>query len=241
MFLRTLLLAIVFHGLGGPGHAQLSDSGAPSGWIDVSVAVDPAKTPIYEGNPPAQFTWVLSMAKGDKLNLSDLHMGAHTGTHIDAPLHFIAGGASVDQVAVEKLIGPALVIECSRGAAIIDSAELNRHPWRGATRILFKTRSSYDNFWNDKSFHKDFVAISPDAAELMAQAGVELVGVDYLSAEKFGSPEPRAHLALLGKGVVIVEGLDLRRVSGGNYDMIALPVKLAGVEGAPTRVVLRKR
>src|SRR5579884_1656751 len=96
-------------------------------WFDVSVAVNPATTPVYQGDPPPEFTWKLSIEKGDKLNLSDLHLGAHTGTHIDAPLHFIRNGETVDQISLDKLIGPALVIECSKDAKIIDAAELNRH------------------------------------------------------------------------------------------------------------------
>jgi arylformamidase len=118
------------------------------------------------------------MEKGDPLNLSMLEFGAHTGTHIDAPLHFVRNGKSVDQIPLSKLIGEARVIECSPDAAVVDAAELNRHQWRGARRILFKTRNSYQNLWADKQFHKDFVAIAPDAARLLADAGVELVGID---------------------------------------------------------------
>jgi arylformamidase len=138
--------------------------------------------------------------------------------------------------------GPALVIECSRDAAMIDAAELNKHPeWRKSKRLLFKTRNSYQNLWDDQEFHKDFVAFAPDAAKLMADAGVEVVGIDYLSAEKFGAPEPLAHRSLLGKGVVIVEGLDLRPARAGNYELILLPLKLVGLEGAPARAVLKSK
>lgn len=210
-------------------------------WIDVSIPVDPATTPVYPGDAPPKFVWLKSMEKGDGLNLSELQMGAHTGTHLDAPLHFLKGGDSVDELPISKFVGPGMVIECSPKAEIIDAAELNRHKWRGAKRIFFKTRNSYQNFWNDKEFHKDFVAFAPDAAKLLADAGVELVGIDYLSAEKFGAPEPLAHRALLGKGVAIIEGLDLRKVQGGDYDIIALPVDLAGREGAPARVIIRPR
>jgi len=221
--------------------AQLPAEQPQLGWIDASLRVDPATVPVYPGDATPSFTFLKSMALGDKLNLSELRLGAHTGTHIDAPLHFIAEGAAVDQIPLEKLIGPALVIACSPSAAIIDAAELNKHRWQGAKRVLFKTRNSYDNFWADRQFHKDFVAIAPDAARLLAEAGVELVGIDYLSVEKFGSPEPLAHLALLRKGVVIVEGLDLRQVEPGEYDAIVLPIKLAGREAAPTRVLLRPK
>ncbi len=210
-----------------------------AGWLDVSVLVDPHTTPVYPGNAPPKFSSLLSFDKGDNLTLSAVDMGNHTGTHIDAPLHFIKGGTTVDQIPVSKLTGPAMVIEVSRSATIVDAAELNRHEWRGAKKILFKTRSSYDNFFGDKEFHRDFVGIAPDAAQLLADAGVDLVGIDYLSVEQFGAPAPLAHRALLGKGVVIVEGLDLREVSGGNYQLTVLPLRLKGLEAAPARAILQ--
>ncbi len=221
------------------GYAQ-KPSQDKSQWIDISIAIDPAKLPVYPGDAPAKFNILHSFDKGDKFNLSSLDFGTHTGTHIDAPAHFIKDGATIDKVPLDQLNGPALVIECSRDAAIIDAAELNKHPeWRKAKRILFKTRNSYDNIWDKKEFDKNFVAFGGDAAKLMADAGVKLVGIDYLSAEKFGASDPAAHHELLGKGVVIVEGLDLRPAKAGQYELILLPLKLVGLEGAPARAVLK--
>jgi arylformamidase len=211
-----------------------------SEWIDISVLVDPDATPVYPGNASPKFTFLQSFDKGNKLTLSMVEMGNHTGTHIDAPLHFIQGGATIDEIPASKLIGPALVIEVSESAKIIDAAELNRHEWHGRKKILFKTRSSYDKFWADKEFHKDFVGIAPDAAQLLAAAGVDLVGIDYLSVEQFGAPAPLTHRTLLGKGIVIVEGLDLRQVSGGNYELTVLPLRLKGLEAAPARALLKQ-
>jgi len=210
-------------------------------WIDVSVLVDPDTTPVYPGNAPPKFTLLQSFDQGNNLTLSMVEMGNHTGTHIDAPLHFVKSGVTIDQIPVSKLTGPALVIEVSRAAAIVDAAELNRHQWHGAKKILFKTRSSYDNFLGQKEFHKDFVGIAPDAAQLLADAGVDLVGIDYLSVEQFGAPAPLTHRTLLGKGVVIVEGLDLRQVSGGTYELTVLPLRLKGLEAAPARAILRSQ
>jgi arylformamidase len=209
------------------------------GCIDISVLVDPDTTPVYPGNASPKFTVLHSFDKGEKFTLSMVEMGDHTGTHIDAPLHFIEGGATIDQVPASKLTGRAQVIEVSKSAKIVDAAELNLHQWRGAKKILFKTRSSYDNFWADKEFHKDFVGIAPDAAQLLADAGVDLVGIDYLSAEQFGAPAPLTHRTLLGKGIVIVEGLDLRQVSAGNYELTVLPLRLKGLEAAPARAILQ--
>ena len=230
----TVLVAIGLHAKNAHNPQRTA------GWIDISVLVDPDATPVYPGNAAPKFTLLQSFDKGNHLTLSMVEMGNHTGTHIDAPLHFIKGGATIDEIAVSKLVGPALVIEVSHSAKIVDAAELNRHQWQGAKKILFKTRSSYDNFWADKEFHKDFIGIAPDAAQLLADAGVDLLGVDYLSAEQFGAPEPLTHRTLLGRGVVIVEGLDLRRVGGGNYELTVLPVRLKGLEAAPARALLKR-
>src|SRR5438105_2000219 len=209
-------------------------------WIDVTATLDPAKTPVYQGDAPMKFDFLKDMRKGDKLTLSVYSMGAHSGTHIDAPMHFVAGGAPIDQVALDPLMGAARVIEIPDSMQAIDAAELNRHDWKGAKRVLFRTRSTLRG-WMDSAFHKDFAYIAPDAAQLLADAGVVLVGVDYISAEQFGAAAPRTHQILLGKGIPTVEGLDLRPVQAGDYDLIVLPIKVRGHEGAPARAIVRKR
>ncbi|MGH7679728.1 MAG: cyclase family protein [Gemmatimonadaceae bacterium] len=210
-------------------------------WIDASAALDMTTTPVYEGDPPMKFTFVKDMRKGDPLTLSSLTLGAHSGTHIDAPMHFLRDGAPIDRVSLDVLIGPARVIDVAEGVEAIDVAELNRHNWRGAQRILFRTRSSVRGWMASPGFHRDFTYITPEAAQQLADGGVRLVGVDYLSSEKFGAPEPLTHRILLGKNIPIVEGLSLERVQPGDYDLIVLPIKVAGHEGAPARAVLRRR
>ena len=228
----TLLLSLFVGGCGRP------DASAP--WIDVTATLDPARTPVYEGDAPMKFEFLKDMRNGDKFTLSVYSMGAHSGTHIDAPMHFIAGGAPVDQVALEPLIGPARVIEIPDSVQAIDAAELNRHDWRNAKRVLFRTRSSLRGWMDSSTFHRDFAYIAPDAAQLLADGGVALVGVDYISAEQFGAPAPRTHQILLGRGIPIAEGLDLRPVAQGDYDVIVLPLKVRGHEGAPARAIMRK-
>ncbi|HJU66688.1 MAG TPA: cyclase family protein [Gemmatimonadaceae bacterium] len=210
------------------------------GWIDVSATLDPATTPVYEGDAPMKFDFLRHMRTGDVVTLSVFSMGAHSGTHIDAPMHFVATGAPVDQVELDRLIGPARVIEIPDSVQAIDAAELNRHDWRTATRVLFRTRSSHRGWMDSSRFHRDFAYIAPDAAQLLANAGVALVGVDYISAEQFGAPAPRTHQILLGRGIPIVEGMDLRPVRAGDYDVIVLPLKVAGHEGAPARAIMRR-
>ncbi|HVE80491.1 MAG TPA: cyclase family protein, partial [Gemmatimonadaceae bacterium] len=196
---------------------------------------------VYEGDAPMTFQFLKDMRKGDALTLSAYSLGAHSGTHIDAPMHFVLGGASIDRVSVDRLIGPARVIDIADNVQAIDAAELDRHAWRGSERVIFRTRSSLRGWMRSPTFHRDFAYIAPDAAQRLADAGVQLVGIDYISAEQFGAPAPRAHRILLGKGIPIVEGLALESVRAGEYDLIVLPMKVAGHEGAPARAVVRAR
>jgi arylformamidase len=229
-----------------PQQLPAPDTGAPktlveTGWIDATATLDPATTPIYAGDAPLKFEFLKDMRKGDGFTLSAYSMGAHSGTHIDAPMHFVRDGASIEQLSLASLIGPARVIDIPDAVQSIDAVELNRHDWRGAPRVIFRTRSSLRGWMASSTFHRDFAYIAPDAAQLLADAGVRLVGVDYISAEQFGAPAPRTHQILLGKGIPIVEGLALGAVSAGDYDLIVLPIKVAGHEGAPARAILRKR
>jgi len=210
-----------------------------SGWIDATATLDPATTPVYEGDAPMKFDFLKDMRRGDGFTLSVYSMGAHSGTHIDAPMHFVRDGASIERVPLEALIGSARVIEIPEQVQSIDATELNRHQWKGAERVLFRTRSSVRGWMSSPTFHRDFAYIAPDAAQQLADAGVKLVGIDYISAEQFGAPAPRTHQILLGKGIPIVEGLSLANVAAGDYQLIVLPIKVGGHEGAPARAVLR--
>lgn len=212
----------------------------PGGWIDATATLDPTTTPVYEGNAPLVFDFMLDMKRGDPLSLSKYSLGAHSGTHIDAPAHFIRDGAPVDKVPLDALIGRARVIEIADSIQSIDAAELNRHKWRDAERLLFRTRSAIHGWMSSPTFRHDFAYVAPDAAQLIADAGIKLVGIDYISIEKFGASAPTTHRILLGKGIPIVEGIMLDSISGGDYDLIVLPMKVGGHEGAPARAVLRK-
>src|SRR5947208_2108412 len=234
----TLLLSLV---VGCAPRQQEAVALSAAGWIDVTATLDPARTPIYEGDAPLKFDFLKDMRKGDKLTLSAYSLGAHSGTHIDAPMHFVANGASIDQLSLDPLIGAARVIDIPDSVQAIDAAELRRHDWESAKRVLFRTRSTLRGWMDSSRFHRHFAYIAPDAAQLLAGAGVVLVGVDYISAEQFGAPAPRTHQILLGRGIPIVEGLDLRAVHAGDYDLIVLPIKVRGHEGAPARAIVRKR
>jgi arylformamidase len=231
--------AMVFTASGSRSLA--ADAPKASVWIDATATLDPATTPVYEGNAPMKFDFVSDMRKGDGFTLSAFSLGAHSGTHIDAPMHFIRDGVPIDRVPLDPLIGPARVIDIPDAVQSIDAAELNRHKWKGASRVLFRTRSSLRGWMHSPTFHHDFAYVAPDAAQLLADERVKLVGIDYLSAEKFGAAAPLTHRILLGKGIPIVEGLALEEVRAGDYDLIVLPIKVGGHEAAPARAVLRRR
>ncbi len=210
-------------------------------WIDATATLDSATTPVYAGDAPMRFDFLKDMRKGDPFTLSVFSLGAHSGTHVDAPMHFVMDGAPIDRVALAALMGPARVIQIDDTVQAIDAGELNRHHWRGAERLVFRTRSTARRWMSSAEFHRDFAYIAPDAAQLLADAGVKLVGIDYISAEQFGAPAPRTHRILLGRGTPIVEGLDLSDVPAGDYDLIVLPMKVRGHEGAPARAIVRRR
>ena len=206
---------------------------------DVTVAISES-TPIYEGDPQVEIESVKRIARGDNANVSNLCLGAHTGTHVDAPNHFIDGTRRVEDLDLDKLVGRCRVIEIDSSVDAIEVSHLSGI--EGAERVVFKTRNSA--FWNEpeKGFRSDFTYISPPAARLLAEAGVKLVGIDYLSVEKFGSTDFATHTTLLEKEIVILEGVDLREVPAGDYEIVCLPLKYAGGtgDGSPARTILRK-
>jgi arylformamidase len=208
---------------------------------DITVAISEGRTPTYPGDPGIEIKQWSALAAGDAANVTLLNFGAHTATHIDAPSHFIAGAQKIDALPLDAMMGRARVLEIPQEVRVIDATELSRHNLEGAARVLFKTRNS--EFWADEksNFREDFTYIEACAARQLAEGGVRLVGVDYLSVEKFKSESFETHLMLLSQNIVILEGLDLRAVPAGDYELICLPLKIASGtgDGAPARAVLR--
>lgn len=207
---------------------------------DVSVPLS-ATTPTYPGDPTIQIDQWAALAKGDAANVSFLHMGAHTGTHVDAPVHFITGAGNVESLPLSALIGAAEVVDVPQDMRAIDEQFVSKACGGPSERVLFKTRNS--DFWSrpQDGFRVDYTYIEPRAAERLVSLGKKLVGIDYLSIEAFQSADFAAHRALLSNNVVILEGLDLRVVPAGVYELICLPLKIAGGsgDGAPARAILR--
>ena len=207
---------------------------------DVSVPIT-AATPVYPGDPGIEIQQWSALARGDSSNVSFLHFGAHTATHVDAPAHFIEGGNKISSLSLEVLIGPARLVDVPDTMKEIDVGFISQLEMDSVTRVLFKTRNSA--FWSEPggTFHKDFTYLNADAAEALVQKGIQLVGIDYLSIEKFKSGTHPTHLSLLSRGVVILEGLNLQQVQAGDYELICLPLLIAGGtgDGAPARTILR--
>ena len=203
--------------------------------IDISAPVVNGGL-VYPGNPAIEITPQQSIAKGASANVSSVLVGSHTATHVDAAKHFFDDGEAVDMLPLDRLIGRATVLEFADDVMQIGAKELDGQPLEGARRVLLKTRNSA--LLELDEFTRNYTFLAPDGAELLAERGVELVGIDYLSIEQFRSGHHRTHRTLLERRIVIVEGLQLGGVAPGVYDFICLPLRLAGMDGAPARAVL---
>lgn len=207
----------------------------PNKIYDISVDIRKGMV-VYPKDPRFRFRQAASVEK-DGVSLHKIMMGNHTGTHVDAPAHFIEGGASVTDLALELMNGRVRVIEV-HSTEKIDVSELQQSLMPDDFRILFKTKNSL--LWSSrKKFKKDYIYMTPEAANFLVQSGVKLVGVDYLSIDRFGSDSYPVHKILLGNQVIIVEALNLAEVEEGSYEMSCLPLKLSGLDAAPARVILR--
>jgi len=205
--------------------------------IDISVPVYTGMV-HWPGDPDVKLTRKLDMAKGDVCNYTHLSFGAHTGTHMDAPLHFVADGSPMDQLPLDATVGRCRVVEI-KARRQIKPQHLQPLRLRKGERVLFKTSNSRKS-WKSEAFDEDFVSLSRDAAEFLADRGVRTVGVDYLSIGGWQSDGVETHQVMLGAGIWVIEGLNLAAVDPGSYELICLPLKLIGAEGAPARAVLRR-
>ena len=195
----------------------------------------------YPGDPPFRATSVMKHEWGDPAELTSYTLGSHTGTHLDLPSHIIECGKELKDIPLDLLLGDAFVIDLSDGRGLINADEIRPHLLPGAKRILIRSSNSSSEYIGSREFKEDYRSLSMDGGELLVEAGISLVGIDYLSIEQFESRELEVHRYLLGHDLVILEGLDLRGVPPGKYEMICLPLKIQNASGAPARVVLRQK
>ena len=204
--------------------------------IDVSVPLD-ATLPTYPHNTPFSLEPIKRLASGDSSNVSKLHMSAHCGTHVDAPRHFFDSGPGTEALPLDLLMGRVRVIQVTSRTGIA-AEDLANQDFSEDVRILIKTRNSL--LWGTPEFRPDYIGVTESGARHLVAHGIKLVGVDYLSVEQFKTPGAPAHHVLLGAGTIVIEGLNLRDVEPGIYDLCCLPLRIVGSDGAPARVVLRK-
>ena len=197
---------------------------------DVTVPIT-SSMPVWPGGPPVRLSAKshLSRDGAHTVRLTGIEMGSHTGTHIDAPFHMMAEGRRLEEFPLETLTGPAMVFEVP-GCSSIGRAELERFNWTGVERVLFKTENS--RHWQDGAFYEHFVYLDPEGAEFIAQQNVKLVGIDYLSIDRFKSDSHPSHFVLMTKNILILEGLNLSSVPAGEYTLVALPLNLRDADCA---------
>jgi arylformamidase len=203
---------------------------------DVSLPISESLV-VWPGDPPIRITHPIHLDRGDTATVSRLDMGAHTGTHVDAPAHFLRDGQGVDALDLDVLVGPALVIHVPEANALTAEVMEGLDVPPGTERLLFRTRNSDHRAYGEQEFDTDFVAIAEDGARWLVDRGVRLVGVDCLSVGPFSDPVPTHHI-LLRAGVVAVEGLNLADIAPGVYQLVCLPLKIVGCDGAPARAIL---
>jgi arylformamidase len=202
---------------------------------DISVPIRSGGL-VYPGNPEIEITLQQAVAKGAGANVSFIRFGSHTGTHADAARHFFDDGQTVDKIPLDRLMGPALLLGFSDDVRAVSAADLREHDLKGRKRILLRTRNSA--LLSQREFARDYTYLAPDGAQYLVDNGVELVGIDYLSIEQFHSGHHKTHRTLLERSVVILEGLDLSVPAPGEYELICLPLRIEGCDGAPARAVL---
>lgn len=206
---------------------------------DISLPISESLA-VWPGDPSISIRRVQDQREGDPATVSELSMGAHTGTHVDAPCHFISGGAGVDATSLDILVGPAIVVHAAHAkclsANVLDALAIPAD----ATRVLFRTRNSERWERGERAFFADYVSISEDGADWLAQRGMRLVGIDYLSVAP-SSNVTSTHQILLRSGIVPVEGLNLAGIAPGLYELVCLPLRIVGADGAPARAILIDR
>lgn len=207
--------------------------------IDITAVTHPGFVTWNGGEQGYSLTRIARIAEGSVCNVSVIEVGAHTGTHIDAPYHFIHGGKTVESLDLNVLVGPVVVVDLT-GILKIEAAHLERQNLlAGTTRIILKTDNTVRRLIDDQTFHTDYVGVAPSAAHWIVDHGIKLVGVDYLSVGPHADEENvSTHRILLGNEVVVLESLALNGVSPGEYTLVALPPKFDGLDGSPLRAIL---
>lgn len=206
-------------------------------YVDATVPLG-ALTPVWETDPPVSVERISSFDEGGSCNITRIALSVHAGTHLDAPCHFLPDGASVEQLDPDALCGPAFVMDLRDVAGAIEPANLEGLP--RCERLILRTANTSRSLMRSRNFTRDYAHLSLSAAKILIDRGIRLVGIDYLSVERFAPSEPAVHRALLRAGIIPVEGLDLTDVEPGWWELLCLPLKIAGSDGSPVRALFRR-
>jgi len=210
---------------------------------DISIPISPSMA-VWPGDPPVKISQLSSIKQGDDSNTSQLSLCVHTGTHIDAPKHFLQGSESIDKLPLEKLMGEVLVMQLMNDVDVIDDKSLKSHPKLDdllhCSKVLFKTRNSQNWENNQNKFTDKYVGLNTSAAAFLAELNLDLIGVDYLSIATYDDSE-KPHKILLNKEIVLLEGINLHDVHPGIYNLFCLPLPIVDCDGAPARVILTEK
>jgi arylformamidase len=206
-------------------------------WIDISVPLRNGMV-VWPGDAPFERASTQQIADGDACNLSQIATSSHIGTHMDAPRHYLAGAPGIESMPIAASIGRARVIQI-HDPEVISAAELEEYRLAKGERVLFKTQNS-EHCWKTDHFQKKYIYVAPDGAHYLAERGVQTIGIDYLSVGGMDAGGAETHRILMQAGIWIIEGLNLEQVEPGEYELVCLPLKIIGSDGAPARAVLRK-
>ncbi|MEO0732375.1 MAG: cyclase family protein [Bacteroidota bacterium] len=213
------------------------------GWTDATFPIFEKMTG-WPDQPPAHFYTLSRIHEGDQAKVTMLHLSAHSGTHMDAPNHFMAEGIDIGRAPIDIGLGPVRIaaIDCPAAVTVeqLEDYEARTRPLLPGERLILRTPNSDKKFWLQDPFDEDYHAISPPAAHWIVEKKLSLIGVDYLSVGPYHKGNPQTHRALMGAGIWIIEAVDLRTITEGDYEMICLPLKIAGSDASPIRVLLRK-
>ena len=207
-----------------------------AGWLDISVALD-SELPTWPDSPGVYTELRTAIAQGHDANVTQLSIDVHTGTHVDAPRHFVDGAQTVEDLGLDPFIGAAVVLDTGAATDLTSAVLSEAQIPEGTERLLLRTTNSEQSDIYRAPFDESYAALTLDGAEWLASVGLRLVGIDYLSIQRYTEP-PDVHRALLGAGVAILEGIHLAGVKPGRYELICLPLRLVGAEGSPARAIL---
>lgn len=207
-------------------------------YIDISIPLW-ENTIIYPGDPKPEYSFIGTLDNGDVANIGQMKHGLHHGTHVDVPFHFYNDGKNFSEIPLDRFVGKALVVDATQEETCISGETLKNVPLKDYRIILLKTKNSME-YYDYGKFYEGFIYLDKSACTALVEAGVETIGLDYITVDPYGCVEMPAHHTLLSNNMTIIESINLKEVEPGEYQLYCLPLKLVGTDGANARAILVK-